>query len=108
MQTYNQTINAQTYRWAFMWCGTDAAHFQNLIAPFSIKFYVDGDQVSANVLLAYDPNDRCRVWVTLVDGWRSGMQVTLDITYHLSAPVQGGSGMRDIGDYTQRIYVTVR
>ena len=108
-QSYSQSVSTDTHRWAFQWCGTDRAHFLNLLAPFTIKFYVDGDQVSPSDILEYDmENNRCRVWVTLVGGWRSGDQVRLDITYHLSSPVQGGSGMRDIGYYTQRINVSVR
>jgi hypothetical protein len=107
MNTYYKTLTPSSQRWAFEWCGKDEAHFHNILAPFSITFYIDDMPVSSSSILQYDLRDICRVWVTILDGWQSGTRMKLDIRYHLSAPIEGGHGMRDIGDYTQRIYVTV-
>lgn len=107
-QTYHQTIEPTAHRWTFSWCGTDADHLSELLAPFSIAFYIDERPVPASLLFQFDTDGVCRNWATILDGWRPGSQVTLDIRYHLSAPVRGGTGIRAAGDYTQRIYVTVK
>ncbi len=107
MQTYFQTIEPMPYRWAFSWCGRDAGHLQEILRPFSVEFYVNDTRIDPTALLQFDSGGTCRNWLTVLDGWPSGGQVTLDVRYHLSEAIMGGTGIRSPGDYMHRIHVTV-
>jgi hypothetical protein len=108
IQTYSKTIDGQPYRWAFSWCGRDANHLQEILRPFSIDFFINDVRVDPTALLQSDTNGNCRNWITVLDGWSSSGQITLDVRYHLSEAIMGGTGIRNPGDYIQRIYVTIR
>ncbi|NOG39934.1 MAG: hypothetical protein HND43_11185 [Armatimonadetes bacterium] len=107
MQTYFQTIEPMPYRWAFSWCGRDASHLQEILRPFSVDFYFNDTRIDPTALLQFDSGGTCRNWLTVLDNWPSSGQVTLDVRYHLSEAIMGGTGIRSPGDYVQRIHVTV-
>ena len=109
MNQYSTYVDAsQAYRWSFYWCSSSPSEFNAMVSPISVQFYVDGMPVNPSDMLVYDTNGKCRNWATILHNWQPNTTVQLDIRYHLSAPVPGGYGANDIGDYTQRIEVTVR
>jgi len=107
LHTYQRTITPETLRWAFLWCGEDAADLERLLQPFSIRFVIDETEVPADQVLAYPLGDRCRAWATLLEGWQPGTRVQLDIRYTLTASVSDPPDPADIGEYIQRVYMKV-
>jgi hypothetical protein len=108
-QTYSQSLNAgNTYRWTFMWCGTDAANLEQILAPFSISFLINDVQVNPSLFLVHPWLSNCLAWSALVSGWQSGSSYTLDMRYYLSAPLPPQNNPGDVGNYTQRIVVYVQ
>jgi hypothetical protein len=108
LRTYERTITPETLRWAFLWCGENAADLERLLKPFSIRFFIDDTEVPADAVIAYPLSDRCRAWATLLEGWQPGTRVQLDIRYTLTDTVSDPPDPDDIGEYIQRVYINVQ
>ncbi|MBP8973414.1 MAG: serine/threonine protein kinase [Anaerolineae bacterium] len=106
-QTYHKAVNREKLNWTFLWCGNSPDNLRKILQPLTVRFFIDDVELDSSDILQYE-RDNCHVWVTFLDGWRSGQSVTLDIRYTLRDSIHDGTSLYGAGDYIQRLFVTVR
>ncbi|HVO42157.1 MAG TPA: protein kinase [Aggregatilineales bacterium] len=97
----------------YRWCGNTAERRQAVLAPFSIKFYVDGIEIDQADILVFDRltvSDRqyCRFWATLLSNWPKGEQVKLGVVYSLTDTVNDGTITYPPGTYDIELTMRVK
>jgi uncharacterized protein YraI len=102
------TIQYGSVRLSFSWCADDPNSLQRILAPFSIKFFVENQQIDPALILTYDEQRKdgyCRAWATFLTELPRSSRVNVSIVYVLNAAVDDGEKIYPPGTYTQRIAI---
>jgi hypothetical protein len=107
-QNYETSIDAKTVRsFSFTWCGDSPTRLQEIVAPLSVSFSIDDAKVPDSSILVLDEGN-CRKWATILNGWKPGSTVALQIRYTLSKVIFDGTANYAAGDYVHQLKVHVR
>jgi hypothetical protein len=112
-ETNEYTVAIPTYstrRWDFSWYAKTREGLEEILAPFQIQFSISGERIGEDIFRIYDSaksGGYCRIWATLLSGWRPGDATDLEIRYTLCEAVDDGTRTYPAGEYRQIIHVTV-
>lgn len=120
-QTYNVALSStDTWRWGFSWCAVNASTLQEILRPMSVKFFIDGVELSdirtndslpgAQIASYGDIASNgwvCQNWLTVLSDWPPNGSVELEIRYRLTESIFDGNENYPPGEYQQVIIVDV-
>ncbi len=107
VQTYEVfVLPGSSYRLSFTWCADTATRLREILGPLSVRFYVSGVELVASQILQTDRTN-CRIWDTILSGWRSGETVFVDLQYSLAGGIFDGTLNYAPGSYRHEITITV-
>jgi len=109
-KSYFVTINSnEEWRWGFSWSAVDRNTLQEILEPFSIELFVNGEKLSDSQILTYEDTTSkgwpCVRWVTKLSNWPDGGRVELEVRYRLEERIYDGQYSFSPGLYRQVIVV---
>jgi hypothetical protein len=112
-KSYFVTIDSDTeWRWGFSWSAVDRNTLQEILAPFSLELFVNGEKLSDSQILTYEDTTSkgwpCVRWVTKLSNWPDGGRVELEVRYRLTERIHDGQYSFSPGLYRQVIVVMSR
>lgn len=112
-ESYYVTVRStDKWRWGFSWHAIDSSTLQEILKPFSVEFFVNGEKLSNAQILTYndtDPNGWvCKRWATMLSNWPPNGRIELEVRYRLTESIHDGKEIFAPGLYRQVIIVSVR
>lgn len=109
-KVYFVTVDSNDeWRWGFSWSAVDSNTLQEILEPFSLELFVNGEKLSDSQVLVYEDTTSkgwpCVRWVTKLSNWPPGGRVELEVRYRLTERIHDGQYSFTPGLYRQVIVV---